>query len=369
MLYELSNQKKDMYLINFWKQTIQNKISDKELFQEIIKNAYPNLISVAFTRECVLKCKHCIYPCANRKDITNNNLKRIDQAINAIRKAGVKDLLHMGRILKNEHLPILKKYQKLGMKLHLIDNGFGANLIPLMKKKNIFFSGGVDISIDGFQQSHDINRGQGSFEMVTKSLHKWKQVADHVSILSTASVLNYKTITNDIIKLKKRFPFVKTFQISTTSPSLSHKQRMCLNKQETNNLFKDILKISRKTELTLALFRIEDFAVILPQLMKHGQPTLKYLSIEWQINKVKIIFFPASTCIAEEFPIDANGLHVLPLSFEYHLSTRPKKFQLNNNLILNNPDKSYEFIARRFIKEVGQTALNKEKKLLKNLLQ
>ena len=141
-----------MELIKFWKQTVQGKKSVEELKEEVKKN-YPSLTSAVFTRTCVLKCKHCVYPTASECDIRMNDLVRIDKAIDATYKAGNRDLIHIGRILKAEHLPILKKYQDKGMTINLIDNGSGERLLEEIKKSGVYFDGGIDISIDGNEKN------------------------------------------------------------------------------------------------------------------------------------------------------------------------------------------------------------------------
>ena len=49
-----------MKLINQWKKVICGEINDIQLKEAVQKN-YPALTSVVFTRECVLKCKHCVF--------------------------------------------------------------------------------------------------------------------------------------------------------------------------------------------------------------------------------------------------------------------------------------------------------------------
>ena len=62
-----------MKLINQWKKVICGEINDIQLKEAVQKN-YPALTSVVFTRECVLKCKHCVYPQSNACDLKLNNL-------------------------------------------------------------------------------------------------------------------------------------------------------------------------------------------------------------------------------------------------------------------------------------------------------
>ena len=120
-------------LVKNWEKAISGEINNEEL-KKINSNYYPPMCSVVFTRQCVLNCKHCAYPKANCQDVKLNNLERIDKIIQATYDVGVRDLIHVGRILKKEHLPILKKYYDMGMNVSLIDNGNAQSLIPEIKK-------------------------------------------------------------------------------------------------------------------------------------------------------------------------------------------------------------------------------------------
>lgn len=351
-----------MALINWWQKAIQGRITPAELKQQN-KNHYPPLCSVTFTRQCVLNCKHCVYPEANQADIALNNLKRIDKIIQACYDVGVRELIHVGRILKKEHLPILKKYYNKGMTIDLIDNGSARRLLPEIKKIGLFFNGGIDISIDGDRPAHEAQRGAGSYKMALAGARALRSAADHISITGTASSLNYDSIAAGFVKLKKELPFVKVFQITTTSPVRHHKQRMNLTGREMRKLWQEVLKVSRLMPITLGIYRTEDFGYIASALAKYGRPKLKNISLEWQIGNLTVKFFPSSIVAAEEFAIDANGVHYLPFGGDHHLADRPEAWQASDNLILKDPDRSYEKIVEKYWQRLGQKDFQKEKEI------
>jgi len=354
-------------LINYWGKTIKGELNKKHLLKANLTH-YPPLCSVVFTRQCVFSCQHCIFPKANNRDIELNNLKRINEIIQATYDVGVRDLIHVGRILKKEHLPILKKYQNMGMTINLIDNGYAQFLIPEIKKINLNFNGGIDISIDGDKISHEIQRGKNSYKIAVKGARELKKIASHISITGTASSVNYDSIAKGLKDLKKELPFVKTFQITTTSPCRHHKKRMSLRKKEMQKLFSDMMEISKKTSQVLGIYRFEDLKGILSELIKYKKPKFKNIHVEWKINKLTVKYFPESIVTAEEFPIDANGFHFLPMGGDWHLSERPNIWQNDDNLILKNPDKSYQKIVKKYWKLRGEEILNKEINLLSSSL-
>ena len=195
-----------------------------------------------------------------------------------------------------------------------------------------------------------------------------RKVADHISITGTASTLNYNSIVKGLMDLKKKLPFVKIFQISTTSPAKHHAQRMNLNKQEMRKLFADILKYAKDTPITLGIYRLEDISHIAEELGKYGKPTYKNISMEWKINNLTVAYFPESIVTAEEFAIDSNGMYFLPFGGDCHLNERPEKWQLSGDLILKNPDKAYEKLSRKYYDNRGKLALAREKQIFKNIL-
>lgn len=356
-----------MDIIHYWEKAILGKISEQELFCRLAKS-YPPLCSVTFTRECFLQCKHCIYPKANCHDLELQDLARIDRIIEASFKAGILDLVHVGRILKKEHLPILKKYYNKGMRLSLIDNGFGKNLIPEIRKMGLFFAGGVDISVDGDQKTHELQRGTGAWRMAMDGISKLAKVSDHISVTGTASCLNYRNIVNALYELSKKNSAIKTFQITTTSPANHHLDQMYLVRNQMRKIMKDAIKRSKDFELQLSIYRIEDIRSIVDLLKPFGKPKKKYINIEWKLNKLKILYYPASIVAAEEIAIDSNGKHVLPFGLDHHLAERPKKWEINNDLILTDPDRSHEMMVEKYHKTLGAKVFREEKALFEKIV-
>ncbi|MFA5871881.1 MAG: hypothetical protein WC858_04125 [Parcubacteria group bacterium] len=356
-----------MDIIHDWEKAIFGKISEPELFRRLAKS-YPPLLSVTFTRKCILQCHHCIYPKASYQDLKLQNLAKIDQIIGTAFEAGIRDLVHVGRILEKEHLPILKKYYNKGMRISLIDNGSGKRLLPEIKKIGLLFSGGVDISLDGNKEAHERQRGAGAWNLAMEGIKSLSEVSDHISVTGTASSLNYHNIVKSLYKLRKANNSIKLFQITTTSPVKHHTQRMHLTKHQMRKVAKDAISYSKDFELQLSLYRFEDIASIIDLLKPHGKPKKKYIHIEWQINKLKILYYPASIVTAEEIAIDSNGRHVSPFGLDHHLAERPEKWEIDNDLVLTDPDKSYELLVDKYHKTLGKKVFQKEKGLFKNIL-
>jgi MoaA/NifB/PqqE/SkfB family radical SAM enzyme len=352
------------YTIHDWIKAVTGEASDKLLFKKL-KKIRPPLTSVTFSRNCNLACKHCIYPRANRNDLNFFNLTRIDMAIDATRKAGVQDLLHVGRTLRAEHLPILVKYSNLGMSVGLIDNGGGAALIPHIKEMGLFFSGGVDISIDGGRKAHERQRGKGTFDKAIAGARAFAEVAEHISVTATASAINFETIASSMYEIAQYLP-ARVFQITTTSPARHHERPMNLSAEMMRVLFADALKTSETMPITLGIYLNDDIAAIIDMLAPFGPPVPKFISLEWTIGNLTVAYFPMSIVPSEEIAIDANGRHILPFSLDWHLDERPEEWEMNDDLILTDPDRSYENLIDKFKQLMGEKALAQEKRIFKD---
>lgn len=355
---------KEKQLIEIWQEAVGEKIFGRDLLTEQ-KKFLPPMVGIVFTRDCSFRCKHCVMPEGTACDRGLVDLARIDRAIAAMQKVGIKDLVHTGRILKKEHLPILKKYQDRGLSISMINNGSGQALIKDIKDAGLYFDGGIDVSIDGNKEAHEAQRGAGTFDIALNGAKALAEVADHISITSTASTANYLTIADDMQKLAQELPFVKSFNLATTSPVAHHQERMTLSAEEMRFLFAELVKNSKKHPIRFVIYLNKDLKAIFPELKKYGRPKTKYISIEWKINNLTVAYFPPSISPVEEYALDANGLHVLPFGFDHSLADRPEKWQMNDDLVITNPRKSYEELSDKYYKIVGQKALQEEKEIFK----
>lgn len=341
------------FLVKAWIKAMQGILTEKDLFNRIA-HSYPPLASVTFTRQCQLSCKHCIYPTANKADLACSDLSSIDQTLASLSRIYPNDpidLVHVGRMLTPEHLPLLKKYQNLGMSLCLIDNGSATRLIPEIQRVGVFFNGGIDISVDGYAQTHENQRGRGTWPLVLEAINRLPEIAEHISLTGTASSVNYHTIAEDLVKIRQEFRRPRIVQLTTTSPGQYHRQRIALTPAEMRHIFTQMLNNASKCDQHLLLYRLDDLAAIINLLPKKF--TAKYISIEWKINKLRIAFFPPSIVMAEEFAIDSNGRQFLPFTLDWHLGERPENYENRNNLILTDPKKSYRRLIRKYQDSLG----------------
>jgi len=350
-------------LINTWLDCINKNKSEKALFLEL-KKTLPLGVVAVFERRCNLQCRHCIYPSANSKDIQLTDVGKVDKIIEAIRKIGINNLTHAGRTLRKSHLPILKKHQLEGMSLSLVDNGSGVSLIREIKKLDLTFDE-IFISVDGYEKTHEIQRGKGSWKLVLAGLENFPQIAKKISIISTVTTKNYRTIIQDLARLKKDFSQLKNISIATITQPNHSKQKIDLNQRELGIFFNEALKKSADSfsyKYKIKLHKPEELFEIKKSLPKEFRKGSNFIA--WKINNLEIQYFPQSIAPVEFFPIDCNGKHVLPLhGVDCHLDDRDKFWEINDNSILSNPRQSYKKVVKKWAKNHGKSIFKEEKKL------
>jgi MoaA/NifB/PqqE/SkfB family radical SAM enzyme len=323
------------------------------------------MAGIVFTRDCSFRCRHCVMPGKKACEDRLSDLGRIDKAIGAMQEAGISDLVHTGRILKKEHLPILKKYQDKGLPISLIDNGSGQSLVRDIKAIGLRFDG-IDVSIDGARQAHEIQRGKGTFDIAVSGAKALAAVGNRVSVIGTASSLNYQTIADDMQELPSILPFANSFNLATTSAVKHHETRLALTEPEMKILFAGLLKNSKKHPIRLSMYLNADLKAILPELNKYGRPEMKYISLEWKINNLTVAYFPSSIVPIEEYALDANGRHILPYGFDFNLDSRPADWEMDDDLIIKDPRESYRRLVDKYFTVKGRGDLEEEKGIFEN---
>jgi len=110
---------------------------------------------------------------------------------------------------------------------------------------------------------------------------------------------------------------------------------------------------------------LEDLQAILDKLPRPAQRKNHYLL--WNVGKTEISYFPQSIAPVNEFPIDTDGKHVLPFhGIDCHLDDRNLNWEMNDDVILTNPDLSYQNLIKKWRKVFGEKVLQEEKRVFKN---
>ena len=148
------------------------------------------LASVHLTQACNLRCRYCLYssgrPLPN--ELTTTEFYSLMDSLNAL---NVEQVMFIGGepLMRADIFDIASYGKSLGLSISLLTNG---TLIDRHASARIrkYFDGGVQVSLDGFQQENDRMRGDGTFEKVVEAIQLLLADEVDVAVSSTLSDVN-----------------------------------------------------------------------------------------------------------------------------------------------------------------------------------
>ncbi len=199
-----------------------------------LKKNKPFAVSFALTRRCNYRCLYCGTSKIKEKELSTKDIFWI---IDALKRCGVLIIVFTGgEPLLREDIGDIINYAK-GKEFIIFVNTNGS-LVP-DKIGQIKSIDGLQISLEGLPEVHDIIRGRGSYNEVIKALETAKKHNIRVAIATTLNKLNVDKIET-VIKIAQRFDVLASFQPLTLTlldthypnpllPSLDSYHR-CINK-------------------------------------------------------------------------------------------------------------------------------------------
>ncbi len=170
----------------------------------------PMLAWFSLNDACNLDCKYCFadakyFPSESQKDIKNIlSTREVLDIVNNVAEAGTTSLMFAGgEPLLRKDLPEVVEHASKLMNVAINTNGY------FLDRKTIKELAGaglqqVKVSIDGLQENHDWNRGEGSFEKGINALKLCKEFKiPHIYLIMTLTQLNYQDLP-DLIDLTQK---------------------------------------------------------------------------------------------------------------------------------------------------------------------
>ena len=190
----------NLHIYAGWKEYRQGKISDRELERIIRENARLRKVAVDLNSVCNLRCQHCSYDLPETKlkeDLTAQDFCKVaDQAIDlgvkVIASGGKEPLLVPEKALRLfSHIRERSKDLATGIVTNatLVDE----RRLGLLQKMGLSY---INVSIDGTEEYHDQNRGQGTFKKTFEGLRtiQSSHIAEEVLVSSTLMSYNEDNI-------------------------------------------------------------------------------------------------------------------------------------------------------------------------------
>lgn len=355
-------------------------------------NESPALCSLILERACNLDCLHCFF----KKEFSSAKISRenaledkISKIVSQLPKQA--SVIHEGRILKNWHLPILKrlKEKRSDLSFGLIDNGSYLLQKNSLIENNFLFDW-IDISVDGPESIHNWQRqNDNAFKMAItglKEARKYtapKNKGGKVTSLFTATSINCHYLS-ETARLLMSEQLIDEFHITPASAVSSKNEEVVMKDGDWLAFWKQFKKTKEiganyGIEVYLKIYKLEDLiklttAVGLSEFLKNfnDEKTIRVDrgSISFIIDGLRVLYIPLSICSSETFIIDADGKYRLAYSIEYTLSELNTGRDLKGNDISAytvseiNEDSSFRALykkgARQWLANFGLKNLEQE---------
>jgi len=160
------------------------------------------------TTKCPLKCKHCFYTKElNNSQVKELSLKEIEKISNNLPYLEYLQLSGGEPFARDDITEIAEIFFRRGLKKLIIPtNGYlqesAIKQARKMKEKGYNFS--INVSIDGFEETHNSIRGKNCFNRALETFDKLKEMKVETGFIVSLSKLNYEGYLDLIKFLKKR---------------------------------------------------------------------------------------------------------------------------------------------------------------------
>ena len=163
---------------------------------------------IIFTGACAYTCSHCIYPpdfAAANRSLEPEVWAGLFRSMH--RELGVNTFVYGGRSVSSPGIETLKALRRIvpGAHVGLIDNA--VSFVPFRKELVDLRLDWIDISVDGDERSHDLQRGkQGGYQETIAGLD-WlvqNRAAPKINILTCLTALNIESVVPMIKSLSSQ---------------------------------------------------------------------------------------------------------------------------------------------------------------------
>jgi len=200
-----------MQPIEIWKELISSESNVQEMqmrLEEIYRNNLPFIAEIIMNSHCSSRCLHCIYAPDYERYNRNMSWEEWKTAFQIIyEKLGLKRFIFDGRAITRECIQAIRllKQDFPGVKVGLIADGI--SLEPFVEDLIDCPPDWLDVSVDGLEKDHDIQRNcKGSYRKTIDTLIHLKESEsfEKINILTCLTTLNIKSITGMIRHLNAR---------------------------------------------------------------------------------------------------------------------------------------------------------------------
>ena len=169
-----------------------------ELLRKAYRKNWPTQGELIFSGACEFTCQHCIYPPSYARANRGLSVEQWDRILeNIAQNLGIRTFVYGGRSLSTEGLEVLTGLRRRfpDAQIGLIDNGI--SMLPLRDRLADVQAEWIDVSLDGQEKEHDLQRGRpGSFRAGLEGV-QWlvrNGIAPKVNILTCLTTINQASV-------------------------------------------------------------------------------------------------------------------------------------------------------------------------------
>lgn len=301
-----------------------NLIETKKKLSQVYESNLPALGELIFSSACQYRCQHCFYHSDYSKFNSNMSLKQWKTIINDIYdNLGIRTFVHCGRSIDSTGIEALKWMRQSfnDLKIGLIDNGI--SLIPYLDELDDIQPDWIDISFDGMEEEHDLQRGKlGSFKKALTTINyiNQKDIAPKINILICLTRVNKDSVIN-LIEFMNHKGFKNYFIFPVSTFDDYHP----FNELRVPGV--DFVEFIQKLYLSMHKFKdvwvevdmfdveyLKDIKTFYPELWKRFIPEYEHLTYKklQDGNEIYINYYPLSLHGIREFSVNCNGDVVFP---------------------------------------------------------
>lgn len=318
----------------------------ERVLRQIYKTNTPSYAEITFSSFCAFKCRHCIYPAGYNKFNSLLSFEQWTEIIAGLHKElGMITFICSGRSMDRTSVEVLRWIRQTipEAKIGIIDNGI--SIIPYLKDLKAIQPDWLDISIDGMEKEHDIQRTKkGAFKQTLETVLYLKdnKIAPKVNILSCLTNINRSSIIDMIGFLnKKGFKNFFIAPVSTFKDSGPSEELRVAGKDFISFIdeLHTALKSLHDAWVELNIFGAEylgDIASLNNELWNRFKPEYDHLAYNKTIggNDLYIYYHPSSLNGIAEFIVNSNGDVLLPNTMR---KEQIPKEEIVGNLLKESP--------------------------------
>jgi MoaA/NifB/PqqE/SkfB family radical SAM enzyme len=341
--------------INTWIELIHSDIPAEDIvagLRNIYKHHRPGMAEIILESYCPNNCRHCIYPPdyhSYNSTLSSENWTVILEKLYIT--IGLRKYVFSGRSLNEQGISIISSFKT---KFPDVEVGIicdGRTIESLVDQVTQLAPDWVDISVDGLQRDHDLQRNDaGAFQRTIRVLRQLKDsgVISRVNILTCLTTINMNSVL-DMIGLLNKMGF-KNFFITPVAVLEGYRPDPKLApKMEDFIHFVDAM-ISKSKNCYDAWVEMDIYEAqyaggikqIRPGLFAEFVPLGEHLEYmkENGNNEIHIAYYPSSFTGLTELIINSDGAVALPKAMA--MGKIPEECIFGN---VSNPEKIPEILS------------------------